>query len=208
MQTSNDYLEETKQKVKKLDAFRCQNHEIIFSNYFVIIHTINENKHLVGFEKALEYIIDSIIKCDYTRIISLSFDVATIDYIKRIYDIEKLYKNLKVNARVEEEYNVEKKSYKSYMQKDPTIEHYMSSHITSYFNERYPSYIIEENFSTAEYYNENIGRIKTNISTYLVNTGYNILTKDYIKEDIEKLKITQFELLLSLFTDEYKSELL
>lgn len=94
------------------------------------------------------------------------------------------------------------------MQKDPTVEHYMSSHITSYFNERYPSYIIEENFSTAEYYNENIGRTKINISTYLVNTGYNILTKDYIKEAIEKLKNTQFELLLSLFTDEYKSELL
>lgn len=196
------------QKNRPLDTFRCKNHEIIFSNYFVIIHTINGNNHLEGYEKALEYIIESIIKCDYTRIVSLSFDISAIDYIKRINDVEKYYNNLKINAKIEEDYNIEKKSYESFIQKAPTVEHFLSSHVTSYFNERYPSYIIEENFSTAEYYNENIGRVKTNISTYLINTGYNILTKDYIKEAIEKLKATQFELLISLFTDEYKSKIL
>lgn len=134
--------------------------------------------------------------------------MSTIDYIKRISDVERYSKNLKINAKVEEEYNVEKKSYSSYMQKDPTVEYFMSSHITNYFNERYPSYIIEEDFCTAEYYNQNIGRIKTNISTYLINTGYNILTKDYIKEAIMKLKEIHFDLLLNLFTDEYKKELL
>ncbi len=207
LKIDNDYLENPNLKGRKLDVFVCQNHEIIFSNYFVIIHTINDNKHLVGYEKALEYIIDSIIMCDYARIVSLCFEASTMDFIKSIKDVERFTNNLKINANIEEEYNIEKKSYYSFMQKDPTVEHYMSGHITSYFNERHPSYVIEESFLTAQYYNQNIGRIKNNILTYLINTGSNILTKDYIKEGIETLKNTQFDLLLSLFSDEYKSEL-
>lgn len=202
-----EYLRNTKLKNKKLDVYRSNNHEIILSDQIAIIHTINGNNHLKNYDIALNYIIDNLINIDDTRISALWYEVSTIDYIKNISDVNKYYKNININENIVEEYNIEKKSYADFMKKVDNVENYSSNHITRYFNESKPCYIIEEDFSTASYYNENIGRTYINIMTYLFNTGNNILTKDSVVNAIQVLKEKQFELMLNLFKEEYIQKL-
>ena len=202
-----EYLRNTKLKNKKLDVYRSNNHEIILSDQIAIIHTINGNNHLKNYDIALNYIIDNLINIDDTRISALRYEVSTIDYIKNISDVNKYYKNININENIVEEYNIEKKSYADFMKKVDNVENYSSNHITRYFNESKPCYIIEEDFSTASYYNENIGRTYINIMTYLFNTGNNILTKDSVVNAIQVLKEKQFELMLNLFKEEYIQKL-
>lgn len=202
-----EYLRNTKLKNKKLDVYRSNNHEIILSDQIAIIHTINGNNHLKNYDIALNYIIDNLINIDDTRISALRYEVSTIDYIKNISDVNKYYKNININENIVEEYNIEKKSYADFMKKVDNVENYSSNHITRYFNESKPCYIIEEDFSTASYYNENIGRTYINIMTYLFNTGNNILTKDSVVNAIQVLKEKQFELMLNLFKEEYIKKL-
>lgn len=202
-----EYLRNTKLKNKKLDVYKSNNHEIILSDQIAIIHTINGNNHLKNYNIALNYIIDNIINIDDTRISALRYEVSTIDYIKNISDVNKYYKNININENIVEEYNIEKKSYADFMKKVDNVENYSSNHITRYFNESKPCYIIEEDFSTASYYNENIGRTYINIMTYLFNTGNNILTKDSVVNAIQVLKEKQFELMLNLFKEEYIQKL-
>ena len=202
-----EYLRNTKLKNKKLDVYKSNNHEIILSDQIAIIHTINGNNHLKNYDIALNYIIDNIINIDDTRISALRYEVSTIDYIKNISDVNKYYKNININENIVEEYNIEKKSYADFMKKVDNVENYSSNHITRYFNESKPCYIIEEDFSTASYYNENIGRTYINIMTYLFNTGNNILTKDSVVNAIQVLKEKQFELMLNLFKEEYIKKL-
>lgn len=202
-----EYLRNTKLKNKKLDVYRSNNHEIILSDQIAIIHTINGNNHLKNYDITLNYIIDNLINIDDTRISALRYEVSTIDYIKNISDVNKYYKNININENIVEEYNIEKKSYADFMKKVDNVENYSSNHITRYFNESKPCYIIEEDFSTASYYNENIGRTYINIMTYLFNTGNNILTKDSVVNAIQVLKEKQFELMLNLFKEEYIKKL-
>lgn len=202
-----EYLRNTKLKNKKLDVYKSNNHEIILSDQIAIIHTINGNNHLKNYDIALNYIIDNLINIDDTRISALRYEVSTIDYIKNISDVNKYYKNININENIVEEYNIEKKSYADFMKKVDNVENYSSNHITRYFNESKPCYIIEEDFSTASYYNENIGRTYINIMTYLFNTGNNILTKDSVVNAIQVLKEKQFELMLNLFKEEYIQKL-
>ena len=202
-----EYLRNTKLKNKKLDVYKSNNHEIILSDQIAIIHTINGNNHLKNYDIALNYIIDNLINIDDTRISALRYEVSTIDYIKNISDVNKYYKNININENIVEEYNIEKKSYADFMKKVDNVENYSSNHITRYFNESKPCYIIEEDFSTASYYNENIGRTYINIMTYLFNTGNNILTKDSVVNAIQVLKEKQFELMLNLFKEEYIKKL-
>ncbi|MGN1013560.1 MAG: hypothetical protein ACI4ON_07040 [Clostridia bacterium] len=202
-----EYLINTKLKNKKLDVYRSNNHEIILSDRLVLIHTINGNNHLKNYDIALNYVIDNIINTDDTRISALRYEVSTIDYIKNISDVNKYYKNININEKILEEYNIEKKSYADFMKKVDNVENYSSNHITRYFNESKPCYIIEEDFSTASYYNENIGRTYINMMTYLFNTGNNILTKDSVVNAIQVLKEKQFELMLNLFKEEYIQKL-
>lgn len=202
-----EYLRNTKLKNKKLDVYRSNNHEIILSDQIAIIHTINGNNHLKNYDITLNYIIDNLINIDDTRISALRYEVSTIDYIKNISDVNKYYKNININENIVEEYNIEKKSYADFMKKVDNVENYSSNHITRYFNESKPCYIIEEDFSTASYYNENIGRTYINIMTYLFNTGNNILTKDSVVNAIQVLKEKQFELMLNLFKEEYIQKL-
>lgn len=202
-----EYLRNTKLKNKKLDVYRSNNHEIILSDQIAIIHTINGNNHLKNYDIALNYIIDNLINIDDTRVSALRYEVSIIDYIKNISDVNKYYKNININENIVEEYNIEKKSYADFMKKVDNVENYSSNHITRYFNESKPCYIIEEDFSTASYYNENIGRTYINIMTYLFNTGNNILTKDSVVNAIQVLKEKQFELMLNLFKEEYIQKL-
>lgn len=202
------YLDNVKNRTKKLDVYKNDNHEVIFSQNFVIIQTINENKHFKNIDKVLDVIQSNILDLKETSILGVSFEASTTDYVKNIKHVEKHYNNLKVDHPIKEDYNVERKTYENYAKKDSSIEHYSSEYLSSYFNEYETCYIKEENFATAEYYNDNIGRVIINTDVYLQKTENNSLTKDNISGVIAKLREEQELLLLKSFKEEYKLKLL
>ncbi len=159
-------------------------------------------------DKAIDVIQSNILDLHDTRILAINFEACTMDYVKNIKNIEEYYRNLKVEQSLREDYNKERKIYENYASKDSSIEHYATEYLANYFNEYETCYIKEENFATAEYYNDNIGRVMINTNVYLQNTGNNHLTKDNISNVIAELREEQFLLLLKSFKEEYKLKLL
>lgn len=199
------YLEDFRNK--KVDVYENENHEIILTNCSATIRTKSGENHLKNIVGALDIINNNLVDIDSSRVVSVRYDASTLDYIKNISDVEKHYKDLKVSANIEEKYNIDKKDYDLRLDKGRIEENYKTSNFTSYFNERYINYIVEEDFCTADYYDDSIGRTIINISTYLFNTGNNILTKDNIKPVISKLKEKQVEVLIDRFNEEYLKKL-
>lgn len=152
---------------------------------------------------ALSVLINSYLKFYKLRLYSIYYETSILDYVYNLKDIPKNYKNLKISEDVREEYNLSRKNRKWMNDKEQTVENYNSVNIKKYFNESSPSYVIEEEFLTAEYYNNSIGRVIINNCTYLFNEN----EKSAIANDFEKLKEKNFELLLDCFTDEYLNQL-
>lgn len=202
------YFDDSRNSNKKLDVYRNDNHEVILNEKFAIIQTINGNMHLKNIDKLLSVIQNQILDLNDTKILSVCLESGTIDYVKKIDDIKKNYNNLKIEKALREDYNNERKKYENYAKKDSSIENYSTEFLANYYNEFETCYVKEENFATAEYYNDNIGRVIINTSVYVNNTGNNFLTKNDISKVISKLKSDQFLLLIKSFKEEYKSKLL
>lgn len=195
------------EKLNKVDVYKNQNHVILLTNNTVIIYTIHGEKLLKDYQKALEIIIDNVINTEESKVISVRRDLSTIEYITKISDVNRYYNNLKISEKIDEDYNIVRSIFEAYMDKHRTEESYKCGYVTNYFNEMFPCYIVEEDFSTADYYNNFIGRTIINTSVYLFYTKNNILTKGNIEEVLDVLKEKQFEVLLKSFKEEYLAKL-
>ena len=75
--------------------YKSDNHIIILSKSLILVKTKDNCKYLKDYEKALEIIRDTIFRED-TKIQSIKFELSTEEYIRKIIDINKYYKNLKI----------------------------------------------------------------------------------------------------------------
>lgn len=136
-----------------------------------------------------------------TKIQSIKFELSTEDYIRKIIDINKYYKNLKIEEYPKEKYNIKKDNYNSSMLKEQDGEFISTFFNTKYFNEFKACYVKEEDFSTLEYYDKKIGRVIINIQVYYLNPQ-KFLKSDIIK-NINNLKKKSIEILFKSFKDKY-----
>ncbi len=100
-----------------------------------------------------------------------------------------------------EEYNIRRDLKPDY--KGQNAEIYTSRYFSNYFSETEPCYTKEVDFSTAEYYNDTIGRVCTTISVYYYNSSNTRLTNFNIPQLILKLEDEHFKILLNSFKKQY-----
>lgn len=198
---ANDYnINEPKILNQKVDMYKSNNHIIILSKNLILVETKDNCNYLKDYEKGLEIIRDTIILRDDTKIQSIKYEITTQDYITQITDVERYYKNLKIEQQPKEKYNIKRDGYKSSMLKEQSVEY-----ISNYFSELNSCYIKEEEFSTAEYYDDRIGRIIINVQVYYFNNQR--CSKNSVFEDINNLKKKSVEILFKSFKDEYIKKL-
>lgn len=198
---ANDYnINEPKILNQKVDMYKSNNHIIILSKNLILVETKDNCNYLKDYEKGLEIIRDTIILRDDTKIQSIKYEITTQDYITQITDVERYYKNLKIEQQPKEKYNIKRDGYKSSMLKEQSVEY-----ISNYFSELNSCYIKEEEFSTAEYYDDRIGRVIINVQVYYFNNQR--CSKNSVFEDINNLKKKSVEILFKSFKDEYIKKL-
>ena len=197
----DDEINDPKILNQKVDVYEGDNHIIILSKNLILVETKDNCNYLKDYEKGLEIIRDIIILRDDTKSQSIKFELTTEDYIRKIIDIDKYYKNLKIEEYPKEKYNIERDNYNSSMLKEQDVEFISTCFNTKYFNELKACYVKEEDFSTAEYYDKRIGRVIINIQIYYFNSQ-KFLKSDIIR-DINNLKKKSIEILFKSFKDEY-----
>lgn len=171
----------------------------------IIVNKINK-RCLKNYNDVLELVMSEVFCYDDVKISNIRYEAQTQDYIKKIGDVEKLYNDIRIDTLIKEQYN-RFKVRKNYIEKDRTEEQYSCEYKSNYFNENDICFNKIINFSTAEYYNEAIGRVIINICTNYFNSGNNKVSKTNVIEIVNELKEKQFEILLSSFKQEYKDKL-
>ncbi len=201
---ADDYFETCKND--KAIVLKNENN-IIYVTKFSVIITNNINKaRLKNYNDILELIISKILSHDNTTLDSVRYEARTEDFIKRIEEVELLYNDIRVDTLMKEQYN-RFRGKNNYIQKERTEEHYSCEYRSNYFNEDEICYNKIINFSTAEYYNENIGRVMIDICTNYFNFENNTVSKSNVIDTVNKLKEKQFKILLSSFKQEYLEKL-
>ena len=111
-------------------------------------------------------------------------ELTTKDFVEKINDLTRYYKHLNLIKKPREKQNIMRNirpvSY-------PRIED-----------------IAEKvDFSTAEYYDSNIGRVIIKIATYLISSEDNRFSSDLILDEIKKLRTYAMKELMDSFKKEY-----
>ena len=124
--------------------------------------------------------------------------------VKKINDIPRLYKHLNLIKKPREKQNVMREVRPvGYPKIEEVAENLSTSYEVNYFNEMKPCLYKKVDFSTAEYYDSNIGRVVIKIATYLVNSEANRFSSDIISDEIKKLRTYAMKELMDSFKKEY-----
>ncbi len=198
---SQDYFSDAKFKFEWITVFRNENHFIAVCEHGAIFYTSENEKHLANIGPALNVLLNDIILIKDSKIFNLEFQAATLDYIKDINDVSRRYKDVRIDRKMIEEYNIRRDLKPDY--KGQNAEIYTSRYFSNYFSETEPCYTKEVDFSTAEYYNDTIGRVCTTISVYYYNSSNTRLTNFNIPQLILKLEDEHFKILLNSFKKQY-----
>ena len=185
--------------------FKNSNHCIYLTKNSIIITNNDTSKLLKGYNEILELIRDKLFCYADDKIYDVRYEAETQDYIRKINEVEAYYNDLRVDTQLKEKYNkVRTKS--GYLDKGRTEEHYSCEYKSDYFNENNICYSKVVNFSTAEYYNDCIGRIIIDIATNYFNSNVKVNSNNLI-EVVNDLRKKQYDVLISCFTQEYKEKL-
>lgn len=198
---SLDYFSDSEFKFKWITLFKNQNHCIAICKYGAIFYTDEGEKHLKNIGHALEVLLNDIIKIEDSKILNLEFQAVTLDYIKDINNVSRWYKDVRIDRKMIEEYNIKRDKELDYKGKNDEL--YTARYFSNYFSETEPCYTKEVDFSTAEYYNDIIGRVYTTISVYYYNNSNSRLTNFNIPELILKLEDEHFKILLNSLKKQY-----
>lgn len=200
----DDYFENSRND--KVRVFENDNHKVYLTKCSVIIHNKIDKHYLKSYNDVLKLVMSELLSYDDVRIINVRYEAQTQDFIKRIDEVDKLYNDLRIDTSMKEQYN-RFKLRKNYFEKERNEEHYSCEYRSDYFNESDICYNKVVNFSTAEYYNNAIGRVIINICTNYFDSGNNKVSKTNVIEIVNELKEKQFEVLLSSFKEEYLDKL-
>ena len=186
------------------DVFQDENCQIILADDLILIKTIGENVHIGDYEKDLDFLIDSIIVSNRLKVTMIRTELTTKDLIKNIDDIPRWYKHLNLIKKPREKQNVKREVRPvGYPKIEDVAENLSTSYEVNYFNEMRPCLYKKVDFSTAEYYDSNIGRVAIKIATYLINSEANRFSSNIISDEIKKLRTYAQKELMDSFTNEY-----
>ena len=198
----DDYINSDSNKLEKITVCENLNHQIILTRYCAVIRTMDGQRHLEKVEPVIQLIKKHIIMLDATTLQGVKFEARTIEYITDIKDVEKHFKGILIDADIKEEYNIKRDPQKDYYLKERIAECYTSKNSTRYFIENGMCMDKEIEFSTGEYYDERIGRVKIDIGVNYYNRDTK-LTKFNFQNIIEELEEKQFKLFLKSHKDKY-----
>lgn len=121
--------------------------------------------------------------------------------------MEKRYKGLIINTELHEEYNLKRKPHKDYYLKERAAECYNTTNTTKYFHESGMCFDKRVDFSTAEYYDQRVGRVKIAIGASYYSKDSK-LTKFNFEEVIKELDESVFKMFLDSHKPEYVETLI
>lgn len=131
-------------------------------------------------------------------------ELTTKDFIEKINDLTRYYKHLNLIKKPREKQNIMRDVRPiGYPKIEDIAENLSTSYEVNYFNELRPCLYKKVDFSTAEYYNSNIGRVIIKIATYLISSEDNRFANDLILDEIKKLRTYAKKELMDSFTNEY-----
>lgn len=197
---------DTKECRAEIKVYSCPNNEIAVAKDFVCIYT-REKQNYLGepIKKVYEVIHNSILNQTSVRLRHVSYNVVLEDYLKNINNLKKINNDVKLDCKIEQQYNVKRNDLDYSKIRDMPVEHYSSQYISSYFTDEGISHYKDVSFSTAEYYDERIGRITTKIETFLLSAdGSNyMLDRKNIYSDVKVLKNRAEEIYRNSFKEIY-----
>lgn len=177
--------------------------QIILSSDAIIIQT-NDNKHrLRRYEEELVFLIDFLIIKPGFKVKGITTEVFVIDYIYDIKEINNRYTNLNLSKMPIEQYNIQRNKHEDIISRNQTSEILSTAYEVNYYHESKPCLYKKEVFSTAEYYNDIIGRVNINVAAYVSSSHGIGNTKEAIMKNIGNLRRFQLENLKQSFKDEY-----
>ena len=199
---ADDFLNSDSSKFENVIVCENLNHQVILTKYCTIIRTREGQKHLENIQPILKLLKEYIIKPDSTKLNSVKVEARTVDYVTDIEHVEKYFRGILVDAQIQEEYNKKRKVGKEYYEKERTTECYTSKYTTRYFIENGMCFDKNMDFSTAEYYDERIGRVRIDIGVDYSGRDSK-LAKHNFEAVIEELIDKQFQLYLKSHKEEY-----
>ena len=186
------------------DVFQDENCQIILADDLILIKTIGENVHIGNYEKDLDFLIDSIIVSNRLKVTMIRTELTTKDFVEKINDLTRYYKHLNLIKKPREKQNIMRNIRPvSYPRIEDIAENLSTSYEINYFNEIRPCLFKKVDFSTAEYYDSNIGRVIIKIATYLISSEDNRFSSDLILDEIKKLRTYAMKELMDSFKKEY-----
>ena len=174
------------------DVFENKNYQIILTDDIIVIKTNGDNVHIGDCENDLAYLIDSIIISNNLKVTMIRTELTTKDLVENI-----IKKPREKQTILREEKNV------GYPRLIDIAENLSTSYEINYFNEMKPSLYKKVEFSTAEYYDLNVGRVIIKIATYLINSDTAGFSNDILMDQIKKLRTYAKKELKDSFTKEY-----
>lgn len=160
-----------------------------------------------GYKPVVKFINNHIVCKDDTIFYGIIFEANTEDYVTRIDDVERFVKNLRIDRDIVQQYNKQRSNNHSYSKYD-SEEHYSVDFSSNYYTDSGICSKKKVKFSTAEYYNNIIGRITTVIATKSLYIDSNSLSRMNLYDNIEKMKEKQYDMLLDSFNEEYLQKIM
>ena len=152
----------------------------------------------------MAYLIDSIIVSNRLKVTMIRTELTTKDFVEKINDLTRYYKHLNLIKKPREKQNIMRNIRPvSYPRIEDIAENLSTSYEINYFNEIRPCLFKKVDFSTAEYYDLNIGRVIIKIATYSISSEDNRFANDLILDEIKKLRTYAMKELMDSFTKEY-----
>ena len=186
------------------DVFQNKDCQIILADDLIVIKTRGENVHIGNYEKDLDFLIDSIIVSNRLKVTMIRTELTTKDFVEKINDLTRYYKHLNLIKKPREKQNIMRNIRPvSYPRIEDIAENLSTSYEINYFNEIRPCLFKKVDFSTAEYYDSNIGRVIIKIATYLISSEDNRFSSDLILDEIKKLRTYAMKELMDSFKKEY-----
>ena len=102
-----------------------------------------------------------------------------------------------------EQYNIQRNKHEDIISRNQTSEILSTAYEVNYYHESKPCLYKKEDFSTADYYNDIIGRVNINVAAYVSSSHGIGNTKEAIMKNIGNLRRFQLENLKQSFKDEY-----
>lgn len=168
--------------------FSSNNNFVIFTNKFTCIYSKQRDTKIENAEKLMIALYNTLFDRNECKIHILAYQGESLDYVSCIDEVEKRYKDLRIDANIREKYNIKRDSEICKTMHNEYAENYSCEYFSKYYSSAYICVNKRINFTTANYYDERIGRVYTKINTSVFTNENGTLHNGSILEIFVKLK--------------------